>query len=184
MFNSDKEAICDAAGNIIKDTVKIMLVYTITFNTPENGSIKVMLGTEEINSGEEVFKNSGITITAIPNVGYVLNSLTVNSVNFESGKTHIVISDVNIVANFIVESGIEENATKAIIFYPNPVQDILYIEAKETASAVNVYNLLGTIVAQSRGDVREINLSNLSAGIYMVRVEMGKDVSTQRIIKK
>lgn len=44
--------------------------------------------------------------------------------------------------------------------------------------------MLGSVVAQNTGDMREINISNLPAGVYMVRVEMGESVSMLQIIKK
>ena len=172
----------DTLGNVITDTVKIDLGYTITFATPAHGTITVKQENNIINSGDNVLKESEITITATPDNGYKLKTLTVNGNPFESGNTHIVVADVNIVAEF-VSTGIEDFAAQSITIYPNPVQDVLYIEAEETVTAVNVYNLLGSIVAQSRGDVREINLSNLSAGVYMVRVEKGKEISTLRIVK-
>lgn len=44
--------------------------------------------------------------------------------------------------------------------------------------------MLGSIVAQNTGDMREINISNLPAGIYMVRVEMSESVGIIQIVKK
>ena len=39
MFNPNEKAVCDTAGNIIKDTVKIVPAYIISFNT--NGGTAV-----------------------------------------------------------------------------------------------------------------------------------------------
>ena len=183
VFNPNETDVCDAAGNIIKDTVKIELGYTITFATPAHGTLLVKEGATVINNGENVAKESEITITATPDNGYKLKTLTVNGNPFESGNTHIVVADVNIVAEF-VSTGIEDFAAQGINIYPNPVQDILHIETEETITAVSVYNMLGSIVAQNSGDVREINISNLPAGIYMVRVEMGESVGMLQIVKK
>ena len=72
--------------------------FTIAFATPENGTISVMLDTIALVSGDKVDKNSEITITATPDNGYKLKTLTVNGNPFESGNTHIVVADVNIVA--------------------------------------------------------------------------------------
>ena len=182
VFDTTKHAIC-AADTIVKTEVKIMPFYTINFATPEHGSITVKQENNVINSGDNVFKESEITITATPDNGYKLKTLTVNGNPFESGNTHIVVADVNIVAEFVI-TGIEDFAAQGITIYPNPVQDILHIETKETITAVNIYNMLGSIVAQNTGDVREINISNLPAGIYMVRVEMGESVGVLQIVKK
>ena len=157
--------------------------FTIAFATPENGTISVMLDTIALVSGDKVDKNSEITITATPDNGYKLKTLTVNGNPFESGNTHIVVADVNIVAEF-VETSIEDFAAQGITIYPNPVQDILHIKADETITAVSIYNMQGAIVVQNTGDVREINISSLPAAIYMLRVEMGESASIMQIIKE
>ncbi|HPJ91422.1 MAG TPA: T9SS type A sorting domain-containing protein, partial [Bacteroidales bacterium] len=183
MFNDTVKAICDASGNIIKTEVKIAPTYIIIFAAPENGTLTVKLNNADIISGDKVFKDSEITITATPDANYKLKTLTVNGTAFESGNTHNVVADVNIVAEFEKEDGIEEIDAQDITLYPNPVKDILYIETEEAIKAVHIYNVQGAVVVESIGDVREINLAHLPAGIYTLRVEIGKTVSTLRIIK-
>ena len=70
-----------------------------------------------------------------------------------------------------------------VALYPNPVQDILSLDTVNTIKSVEVYNLQGQKVLVSNQS--QINLSNLSAGIYMVRIEDENNaVNTKRIIKK
>ncbi|MDK2773028.1 MAG: T9SS type A sorting domain-containing protein [Flavobacterium sp.] len=70
-----------------------------------------------------------------------------------------------------------------VVLYPNPVQDILSVDTVNTIKSVEVYNLQGQKVLVSNQS--QINLSNLSAGIYMVRIEDENNaVNTKRIIKK
>ena len=48
---------------------------------------------------------------------------------------------------------------------------------------VQVFNILGKVVAQS--NVKEIDLSNLPLGLYVINVESnGKLVKTEKVIKK
>jgi hypothetical protein len=183
MFNDTVKAICDASGNIIKTEVKIAPTYIITFAAPENGTLTVKLNNADIISGDKVFMGSEITITATPDANYKLKTLTVNGTAFESGNTHSVVADVNIMAEFEKEDGIEEIDAQDITLYPNPVKDILFIETEEAIKAVHIYNVQGAVVVESIGDIREINLAHLPAGIYTLRVEIGKTVSTLRIIK-
>jgi hypothetical protein len=70
-----------------------------------------------------------------------------------------------------------------VALYPNPVQDILSINTVNAIKSVEVYNLQGQKVLVSNQS--QINLSNLSAGMYMVRIEDENNaVNTKRIIKK
>jgi hypothetical protein len=52
--------------------------------------------------------------------------------------------------------------------YPNPASDILYIDAAENASWT-ITNVQGLSLATGVGNV--VNVSGLSAGIYMVLLE-------------
>ncbi|HPD27996.1 MAG TPA: T9SS type A sorting domain-containing protein [Paludibacteraceae bacterium] len=80
-------------------------------------------------------------------------------------------------------TGVKNIGNQTVIIYPNPVQDILHIQAEGAVIAVRVYNIHGAVVAQALNNAREINLSHLPTGIYMVRVEVGENVGAMRIIK-
>lgn len=69
--------------------------------------------------------------------------------------------------------------------YPNPVTDVLTINAPATASvtAIEVYNTLGMKV-QSAENTATISLAKLQAGIYMVKVQAGALSSTIKIVKQ
>ena len=81
-------------------------------------------------------------------------------------------------------TSIDKLVAHTVTFYPNPVRDILHIQAEKAVTAVRIYNIHGAVVTQAAGDIREINLTHLPAGIYMVRAEIGERVSTMRIIKE
>ena len=182
-FESGNTHIVVADVNIVAEFVEETAQYTVTYNIPEHGTLSVTANGSPVAIGSKVDKGAAIIITATPNPDYKLQTLTLNGETIENGSTHIVVADVNIVAEF-VETSIEDFAAQNITVYPNPVQDILHIETKETITTVSVYNMLSSIVAQNTGDVREINISSLPAGIYMVRVEMGESVGIIQIVKK
>ena len=68
----------------------------------EHGTLVVMNGTEALVAGEnEVEANTKLTITATPDEGYVLESLTVNGADFTSGNTYTVTENTNIAVSFV-----------------------------------------------------------------------------------
>jgi len=81
-------------------------------------------------------------------------------------------------------TGIDKVNAQAVTLYPNPVRDILHIQAEQAVTALRIYNVHGSLVTQTAGDIREINLTHLPAGIYIVRVETGEGVSMVRVIKE
>lgn len=69
--------------------------------------------------------------------------------------------------------------------YPNPVQDQLNISTKETITAVSIYNILGQEVIAFDGDdvQKNINVSELSSGTYIVKIQVGDAASSRKFIK-
>lgn len=67
--------------------------------------------------------------------------------------------------------------------YPNPAKSILNIDLATELKSVEIYSLLGQKVLSSAE--KQVNVSNLSSGIYMVRVENVEGATaTQKLIKE
>ncbi|MEE9349438.1 MAG: T9SS type A sorting domain-containing protein [Flavobacteriaceae bacterium] len=84
-------------------------------------------------------------------------------------------------------AGIDNNLTiEGLEIYPNPVSKVLSINAENNIDRISIFNMLGQEVINSRPHIynTEINMSNLSAGMYVVRVQIGTKTGTYRIIKK
>lgn len=67
--------------------------------------------------------------------------------------------------------GIEENSISNFTYYPNPVQDVLYISAKENVQSLSAYNVLGQEVLSSKDFANgQVDVSSLPNGTFMFRV--------------
>lgn len=71
-------------------------------------------------------------------------------------------------------------------YYPNPVKDVLTVEYDNEISNVEVYNLMGQkVLAQELGaNAGQINVSTLSSGAYLMKVNAQDAVATYRIVKQ
>lgn len=70
-----------------------------------------------------------------------------------------------------------------VSLYPNPVNDVLHIETTAEIKSVTVYGILGNQVLSSSS--KDINVSHLERGIYMVQVQDAENnISTKKIIKE
>lgn len=69
--------------------------------------------------------------------------------------------------------------------YPNPVVDVLNLSYSEEMSSVTVFNLVGQQVLTKKLNSTEANIdmSNLAAGTYMVKVAVGNTVKTVKVLK-
>ncbi|MFC1733214.1 choice-of-anchor J domain-containing protein [candidate division KSB1 bacterium] len=80
--------------------------------------------------------------------------------------------------------GIEENGTKTILnVYPNPATDILNVVSYENISRVKLYNTVGLLMIDrmvDNGSV-QLDLAEISAGVYYLNIETQKGVTTRKI---
>ncbi len=109
-----------------------------------------------------------------------------------SGEVTVIVSDGIYTDNetFTIEveeqSNIRENEiSDNTHFYPNPVKDILYITSDETINNIKIVSLTGEIVLSDNVDnvEKQLNLSSLNDGLYIVVLYYDKGIKTQRIIK-
>ncbi len=70
--------------------------------------------------------------------------------------------------------------------YPNPVtQGKVYIETTQNApKQILIFDVLGTQVLQTTILGKELNLSRLSKGVYILRVLEGNKAATRKLIVK
>ena len=81
---------------------------------------------------------------------------------------------------------VEENTLETFSVYPNPTSDILNIKTIKDIDNVTVFNLLGQSVASfKKNDIIDssINLSELSKGLYLVKISSGDTTQTIRVTK-
>lgn len=84
--------------------------------------------------------------------------------------------------------GVNDNElSTSLILYPNPSTDIININASLAISKVSVYNVLGQQVILVDGNETnsvQINISELTAGNYFVKVEAEGSSESIKFIKK
>ena len=99
--------------------------------------------------------------------------------------TFVATENRNLVAHFEHTQGINEHGGQ-ILIYPNPVNDKLTVEALESISNVEIYNLMGALVYSQKDGANkvEINTANLQSGIYFIRLTTKSASETRRFIKE
>lgn len=83
--------------------------------------------------------------------------------------------------------GIENESIAEITSYPNPTTGEVTLTSKELISNINIYNLLGQEVKQIAGNNSNsltIDISELSAGNYIAKIQAGKAVKSIKLIKQ
>lgn len=107
---------------------------------------------------------------------------------FDNNSNQIVYSDGQFGAQFNYyiyadsPSAIEENMNELSI-YPNPANNLLNIQSSTQIQSVEVLNIQGQLVIKE-GNVNQINVSNLTNGVYMIRIATDNGVKVQKFVKE
>ncbi len=75
-------------------------------------------------------------------------------------------------------------ANMKVVTYPNPTTEMAYVSTEGTIRSYEMVDAMGRkVMAQENvnADILELNVSNLSAGIYFITVTTDKGVATQRL---
>ena len=84
--------------------------------------------------------------------------------------------------NTLSSSDFTENNIE-VSLYPNPANDILNIEMTSDVKSIEIYNIQGQKVLSS--NQKQINVSNLASGIYMIRIQdVDNAIATKKIVKQ
>ena len=69
-----------------------------------------------------------------------------------------------------------------VTIYPNPTDNYLFIEGNKNPISISIYNLLGAeVIATSNTD--KIDVSELSNGVYIIKISDGIDQTDRKFIK-
>ena len=85
------------------------------------------------------------------------------------------------------QTKVQENTSiEGLNLYPNPVTNgKVYISSKnDLEKDIIIFDVLGKRVLQTIIYSRELNLSNLSAGVYIIKINEGESTATRKLIVK
>jgi hypothetical protein len=90
--------------------------------------------------------------------------------------------------NRYAAAGIEEEAAWDFLMYPNPVSDVLNLESTfKVANQLQIFNALGELVVEKKNtsfNRMNVDLSNLSPGLYTVNLTGAKQTVSKKILVK
>jgi pectate lyase len=151
----------------------------VTFTTPQASTLTLVMRVSTTNAAafaevDEVNYSDASGIITIPLAAgnhTIVKSNTCNIFYMKTAYTTL---------------GTEDNApTPKLTLYPNPVTNTLHLSSlDQKIKNVTIYSFTGALVKNISNDSESIDVSNLSAGSYLVKVTTDKGSFTQKIIKK
>ncbi|MBL7815202.1 MAG: IPT/TIG domain-containing protein [Saprospiraceae bacterium] len=78
------------------------------------------------------------------------------------------------------------NETKTELYAsPNPTRDFVRLEGFTENAEMTLFNNIGQVISRKilRGASEDINMSDLTTGVYFIQVQKGKDVARVKVVK-
>lgn len=134
------------------------------FKTNQNGNFN--------STGWEEFKHT------VPS-GY--NFVRMRLVVYQNGNAYLGFDDFEVKTQTLSN---DKNSIDGFTYGPNPTKGELRLKAKVILEKATIYNILGKQIMSVNGSSKEmnLNLSNFSSGIYLVKVQSGETTQTIRIV--
>ncbi|HLW32319.1 MAG TPA: T9SS type A sorting domain-containing protein [Aequorivita sp.] len=78
-----------------------------------------------------------------------------------------------------------ENSLEGFTFFPNPTTEMLSLQSINSINSVALYNILGqrVLAAQVDATSKDLDLSGLAAGLYVMKVSVEGQIGTYKIMK-
>ena len=164
-------------------TIKSITYDVTIIVNPEEAGVVSGAGTYSIKETETV------TLSAAANEGYKFVNWTEKDtvVSTEAEYTFVITGDRNLVANFVSTESISELEASFKV-YPNPVSDMLFIEAEIEVEEVAIFDVYGRqqnlSISATQQLSNSIDVSSLNNGVYFVKVVTSEGEVVKRFIKE
>jgi len=137
-----------------------------------------LLSFEDIDSSfDSDFALATATITPTEDGAYYIGFHSFSDID----QGYIQIDDVAVNVT-LATNGFDKNA---FTFSPNPVKDVLHFSNNQKITGISVYNLLGQqVLAKNTIQNGTLDLSGLSAGTYVLKVNSDNTLTTFKVIKE
>jgi len=77
---------------------------------------------------------------------------------------------------------IQPVTTEKLAFYPNPVQDRIYVDTE--SGIVSLFDMAGQQLFTQSFTEGQIDLSSLKSGIYVIKIQSGNTIKVNKLIKR
>jgi len=96
----------------------------------------------------------------------------------------LLFTPKSIAQNATVPAFITEKPIEGLSIYPNPVvgSKVYITSNKNQTKEVEVYNVLGKKILNARITGKELDVSELTPGIYILRIKEGATQATRKLV--
>lgn len=157
----------ESSTNILFTTTAVSTL-TLVFNKAYSGDIKI-----DGNTYKPASTADGVLI---------INDLPAGSHSIIKGSGSSYLFYMNV--KYSTQSSVRNNKIIDLKIHPNPVKDKLFVTSDIDFEKIEIYSIAGQLIKQINGNVKSIDLRNISNGKYLIRFKTKNGVISKTIIKK
>jgi hypothetical protein len=175
-----------AAINELTNATGILVDYSLNAGDPTWTTDGLESSTLPLTNAYQLFNVDFSNITAANNNANFRVRLRFTGTNM-TADTGARISFNNIAVNGTqLPLAVEENSKDLFAIYPNPVSEVLNIVGLYQSGTVNfkLFSIDGKQIKSGTIDNSQLNVSDLSRGLYLLQLESDGKVVTEKIIKE
>ena len=191
-FNS---TLAEADANTIKAAVKMVVFEHLTdwmignydtnsnFTYSNTTTTNVHFYNSSTNATSYLWDFGDTTTSTESNPVHLYNSAgeyTVTLTATQCGMTSVSQQTINTSVLAINSNGFNEPRIK---LYPNPVDDILFVDCTEKIVQIELYDVLGRLLKVNTNENTTMDLSTQKADVYFVKVITENGMIVEKIIK-
>ena len=188
----------DDASQATDCTVTLNNAVWYTFTATSNGTVTAQIDTEGANDDEDsalIFYNgpvgANLSQIALENSGSnSCNFLDLVTIDAVEGQTYYLSAEANFNTSVTVFGdallNIEENELDGFTFFPNPVKDVLNLNASTPMENVSIFSISGQKVMEQTNitTTTQLDMTALSSGIYLMKAAINGQEGTFKILKQ
>lgn len=135
--------------------------------------------------GNSVIGHGYIVFQVKPKPGFVIGDVIPNTANIYFDFNPAIVTNTW-TTEFVLQLSNPDFTATTFDYYPNPVKNNLTISSETTIDMIEIYSVLGQKVKSIKvNDIQtEINLSELTRGLYFVKASSSGQEKTVKIIKE
>lgn len=163
------------AGLALTQCLKMESSTDIAFTTTAPGTLTLVFG----SSYTGTIKVDNVAYT--PSAGIISLPIAAgaHTILKGSGSNYLFYMSVA-----YATTGLDNTEMVKVNLYPNPVKNTLNISSDAIIENTGIYNLAGVLVKQVTGNVKTIDMSNLSSGSYLIKISTAQGIIRRKIIKE
>ena len=97
--------------------------------------------------------------------------------NFD--QSSMVIDYVRVYQNVL---SVADDFTNQFSVFPNPVSETIQISTNQTIDSIELYDILGHLILKKDSNLKQINVENLTSGMYLLKINSGDRSVTKKIM--